>query len=210
MYLIDNTYFKNKYEIENVLESNSGVASKLDDYIETYVIEFLQKLFGAVDFEELNSNITAGVLDVGAPQKWLNFVNGETYTENGKTLVWRGLVHLNGSVKRSLLTNYIYCKIIADLQTNNGQATLEAKNVINNVMRSQYVNTWNELAKEFQCQNGVNGVYSEINGVPFYDYYGSDTGSGYVTLSQYLTHKNNDFENTNLNFVQFQNRLNLG
>ena len=210
MYLIDNTYFKYKYQIDGILESASGVSTKLDAYIDMYVIDFLQKLLGAVDFEDLNSNITAGALDLGAPQKWLDFVNGVTYTDNGKTFVWRGLLYTDGSIKRSLLTNYVYCNIIADLETNNGTAVIDSKNVVKGVMRSHYVGVWNELAEQFGLCNSIVGNVSYVNGIPFYDYYGNSEGNGYVTMAKFLLDHRVDYENVNLYFVEVQNRFDLG
>lgn len=210
MYLIDNTYFKNKYQIDGILESQSGVSTKLTAYIDNFVVEFLQKLLGAVDFEDLNSNITDGVLDSGAPQKWLDFVNGASYTDNGKTYVWRGLLYLNGSVKRSLLTNYVYCQIIADLETKNGTAVMETKNVVKSVMRSQFVNVWNELAEQFDVCNNIIGNVSYIDGVPFYDYYGGSEGNGYVTMAKFLIDNKANYENVNLFIREYQNRFDLG
>lgn len=212
MYLIDKTYFANKYQIDNILESNSGVSSKLDAYIETYVIDFLQKLLGAVDFEDLDSNIENGALNSDAPQRWKDLINGQTYTSNGQTYVWKGLLYTNGSVKRSLLTNYVYCMILADLETNNGKIVLNAKNVITNVPRTHFVNVWNELAVEFQhCNDLYNFMPTYfIDGVPFKDYYNDKKGNGYVTLSEFLNYRKSDFEKTNLTFIEAVNRLNLG
>lgn len=211
MYLIDNTYFKNKYQIDGILESANGVSSKLDAYIDNCVVEFLQTLLGAVDFEDLNSNIENGVLDENAPQRWLDFVNGTTYTKNGKDYVWKGLIYTNGSVKRSLLTNYVYCQIIADLETNNGTAVIETKNVVKSVMRSQFVTIWNELAEQFNsfC-NQSTATVTYIDGVPFYDYYGNTEDNGYVTMATFLKDHEEDYANVNLTFVQPQNRFDLG
>lgn len=211
MYLIDNTYFKNKYQIDGILESQSGASLKLNAYIENYVIEFLQKLFGAVDFEDLNSNITDGVLEDDAPQKWLDFVNGVTYTKDGKDYVWKGLLYQNGSVKRSLLTNYVFCKVIADLETGNGKNVIQTKNVQQQTMRSHFVTIWNELAEQFNsfCNNQI-GTVTYIHGVPFYDYYGMGEDNGYVTMATFLKDHEEDYANVNLTFVQPQNRFDLG
>jgi hypothetical protein len=97
MYLIDKTYFRNKLQINGLYDGNNGIEAKLDDYISIYVIDFLQKLLG-VDFEELKANITDGVLDTGAPQRWLDLINGKSYTKDGKDYVWKGLLYQNGSV----------------------------------------------------------------------------------------------------------------
>lgn len=211
MYLIDNTYFVNKYQIDGILESNNGVSQKLNDYIENFVIDFLQTLLGAVNFTELDSFITDGVLDDNAPQEWKDLVNGKTYQKNGKTYVWKGLVYLKGSQKRSLLTNYIFCKIIADIETNNGLATISTKNAVKGVPRSHFVNVWNELCEQVGVMPIEHRRYTLTYhfGVPVYDYFVKGCNeNGYVTLFQYL--KDFDFEGVNYGFLEFMNRLDIG
>ena len=204
MYLIDKTYFTNKYEIEQILEIDSKNAVTLNAYIEDYVVEFLQTLLGAADFTDLNNSIENGALKDDAPQRWKDLVNGCTYDDK----FWKGLIYQNGSVKRSLLTAYVYCKIIADLEANNGRAVIQTKNVKVNVMRSQFVSVWNEVASQF-LQYSENGILQFVDGVPFYDYYQPAIGDGYVTLSQFLNDKSDVYTKTNLCFIEPINRLDV-
>ena len=148
MYLIDKTYFRNKLQISGLYDGNNGLETKLDDYISIYVIDFLQKLLG-VDFEDLKANITDGVLDAGAPQKWLDLINGKTYTKDGKDYVWKGLLYQNGSVKLSILANVVYCSLMHDLATGNGQISVDVKSSRMLVPRKNYVEVWNEIANQF-------------------------------------------------------------
>ena len=197
MYLIDKTYFRNKLQISGLYDSNNGVEKKLDDYISIYVIDFLQKLLG-VDFEDLKANITDGVLDTGAPQKWLDLINGKTYTKDGKTYIWKGLLYQNGSVKLSILANVVYCNLIHDLVTGNGQISVDVKSSRMLLPRKNYIEVWNEIANQFNQSVDLQPKISFINGVRFTDYYGGLSDNGYRTLSDLLIDFEEDYQNVNL------------
>ena len=197
MYLIDKTYFRNKLQISGLYDGNNGIETKLDDYISIYVIDFLQKLLG-VDFEELKANITDGVLDAGAPQKWLDLINGKTYTKDGKTYIWKGLLYQNGSVKLSILANVVYCNLIHDLVTGNGQISVDVKSSRMLLPRKNYIEVWNEIANQFNQSVDLQPKISFINGVRFTDYYGGLSDNGYRTLSDFLIDFEEDFPNVNI------------
>ena len=197
MYLIDKTYFRNKLQVSGLYDGNNGIEAKLNDYISIYVIDFLQKLLG-VDFEDLKANITDGVLDTGAPQKWLDLINGKTYTKDGKTYVWKGLLYQNGSVKLSILANVVYCNLIHDLVTGNGQISVDVKSSRMLLPRKNYIEVWNEIANQFNKSVDLQSKISFINGVRFTDYYGGLSDNGYRTLSDFLIDFEEDYQNVNL------------
>ena len=197
MSLIDKTYFRNKLQINGLYDGNNGLETKLNDYISIYVIDFLQKLLG-VDFEELKANITDGVLDAGAPQKWLDLINGKTYTKDGKDYVWKGLLYQNGSVKLSILANVVYCNLIHDLVTGNGQISVDVKSSRMLVPRKNYVEVWNEIANQFNQSVDLQPRISFINGVKFTDYYGGLSDNGYRTLTDFLIDFEDDYPNVNI------------
>ena len=196
MYLIDKTYFRNKLQISGLYDGNNGIETKLDDYISIYVIDFLQKLLG-VDFEELKANITDGVLAAGAPQKWLDLINGKTYTKDGKDYVWKGLLYQNGSVKLSILANVVYCSLMHDLATGNGQISVDVKSSRMLVPRKNYIEVWNEIANQFNQSVDLQPKISFINGVRFTDYYGGLSDNGYRTLTDFLIDFEEDYPNVN-------------
>ena len=196
MYLIDKTYFRNKLQINGLYDGNNGLETKLDDYISIYVIDFLQKLLG-VDFEDLKANITDGVLDTGASQKWLDLINGKTYTKNGKDYVWKGLLYQNGSVKLSILANVVYCSLMHDLATGNGQISVDVKSSRMLVPRKNYIEVWNEIANQFNQSVDLQPKISFINGVRFTDYYGGLSDNGYRTLTDFLIDFEEDYPNVN-------------
>lgn len=197
MYLIDKTYFRNKLQINGLYDSNNGIETKLDDYISIYVIDFLQKLLG-VDFEDLKANITDGVLASGAPQKWLDLVNGKTYTKDGKTYIWKGLLYQNGSVKLSILANVVYCSLMHDLATGNGQISVDVKSSRMLVPRKNYIEVWNEIANQFNQSVDLQPKISFINGVKFTDYYGGLSDNGYRTLTDFLIDFEEEYPNVNI------------
>ena len=197
MSLIDKTYFRNKLQINGLYDGNNGLETKLDDYISIYVIDFLQKLLG-VDFEELNTNIVSGVLEPTAPQRWLDLVNGKTYTKDGKTYIWKGLLYQNGSVKLSILANVVYCSLMHDLATGNGQISVDVKSSRMLLPRKNYVEVWNEIANQFNQSVDLQPKISFINGVRFTDYYGGLSDNGYRTLSDFLIDFEEDYQNVNL------------
>ena len=197
MYLIDKTYFRNKLQVSGLYDGNNGIEAKLNDYISIYVIDFLQKLLG-VDFEDLKANITDGVLDTGAPQKWLDLINGKTYTKDGKTYIWKGLLYQNGSVKLSILANVVYCNLIHDLVTGNGQISVDVKSSRMLLPRKNYIEVWNEIANQFNQSVDLQPKISFINGVRFTDYYGGLSDNGYRTLSDFLIDFEEDYQNVNL------------
>lgn len=197
MYLIDKTYFRNKLQISGLYDGNNGIETKLDDYISIYVIDFLQKLLG-VDFEELNTNIVSGVLEPTAPQRWLDLINGKTYTKDGKDYVWKGLLYQNGSVKLSILANVVYCNLIHDLVTGNGQISVDVKSSRMLVPRKNYVEVWNEIANQFNQSVDLQPKISFINGVKFTDYYGGLSDNGYRTLTDFLIDFEDDYPNVNI------------
>jgi len=197
MYLIDKTYFRNKLQISGLYDSNNGIETKLDDYISIYVIDFLQKLLG-VDFEDLKANITDGVLDTGAPQKWLDLINGKTYTKDGKTYIWKGLLYQNGSVKLSILANVVYCNLIHDLVTGNGQISVDVKSSRMLLPRKNYIEVWNEIANQFNQSVDLQPKISFINGVRFTDYYGVLSDNGYRTLTDFLIDFEEEYPNVNI------------
>jgi hypothetical protein len=197
MYLIDKTYFRNKLQIDGLYESNTGIETKLNDYISIYVTDFLQKLLG-VDFEELKANITDGALNDDAPQKWLDLVNGKTYTKDSKNYVWQGLIYQNGSVKLSILANVVYCSLIHDLVTGNGQISIDVKSSKMLVPRKNFIEVWNEISEQLNQSYWNEPTISYRNGVKFTDYFGNKTDNGYVTLADFLIDFEIDYPNFNV------------
>lgn len=207
MYLIDETYFTNKLEIHGIFDSNNGVAEKLNDYIDIYVSEFMQKLLGTKDFNELKNHIE-GALKEDAPEKWANLINGTTYIYNGVERIYEGLIKQKGSVKVSILANYVYCKLIADIETLNGKAVIDPKSSTKMLPRNHFVTVFNEIASEFISTNMYPSVRF-IGSVKFIDYLKKDSATDYVTLSEFLIENETEYPNANVSFIETINQFDL-
>jgi hypothetical protein len=213
MYIIDASYFEGYEDVPNVNELQGEASDVLERYIDDKVRLFLQERLNSVLYNDLDSNVTDGVLDEGAPQKWLNFVNGCDYTKDGKTYTWRGLIYANGLLKKSLLTNYVYCYWLAgNVSTvlGIGEAVTEAKNAISINSTQRWVTTWNAYVEAYQGKGcGSNIDFYFVNNVPIYDYFRGNSNSNYVNMVQFLTDNETDYPDTNLIVEDFKNQLGL-
>lgn len=213
MYLIDASYFIREIHIPNVNESNTDSGVKLDYFIDEKVRLLLStKALGSVLFTDLNNSVTNGILSNTAPQKWKDLVNGKTYTKDGETYVWEGLLQTKGTFKKSLLAYYTYYYWLMDnvsLVSGVGELRGESKNTVNVNSTQRLTIIWNEFVKMYQgentCYNGVKYVY---NGVPVADYYNQNSGN-YVSLLQFLKDNETDYPDATLEMFEFKNQLGL-
>ena len=193
MYLISATatYFKGQIAVSNLTEPNSSVGELLNVYIDERVRLLLQNLLGNVLFDDLDSNITNGVLDNDAPQKWKDFVNGVNYTIDGKTFVWGGV--------KELLAFFVYHEFKSDLLLKDDR--IQPKNVTVTNPNSHLVSVWNQFLSMYQSGTicGCVRNYSYV------------LNNGYVSCLRYLLDKSTDFVDPNLYyFTNSPNSNSLG
>lgn len=153
MYLIDQTYFIKQYNIPNLNEMDSDVFSNLEQYIDKDVRSLLRNALGYSLFKDLDSNITDGVLNVGAPQKWQDFVNGVEYTKDDNTVKWKGIAYEEGLSKTSLLVPYVYHNWLRDnisQVTGIGEKVISAQNAVNANSNQRIVAAWNDFMDMYQ------------------------------------------------------------
>jgi hypothetical protein len=151
MYLIDGTYFTRELSIPNVNEMQTEVSDNLEMLVDEKVRLFLQVILGFELYTDLDDNITNGVLDANAPQKWKDLVNGKDYTDGSKR--WDGLLQTYGTYKKSLLANYVFYYWLSGNTTSVsgvGEVNIKAKNAVN-VMPNQRLSTvWNGFIEMYQ------------------------------------------------------------
>lgn len=213
MYLIDASYFIREIHVPNVNESNTDSGVKLEYFIDEKVRLLLStKALGNVLFTEFNGYVANGVLSNTAPQKWKDLVNGKTYTKDGESYVWEGLLQTKGTFPKSLLAYYTYYYWLMDnvsLLGGVGEVRGEAKNAISVNSTQRLVKVWEDFVKMYQgenaCYNGVKYIY---NGVPITDYYNQNSGN-YVSLLQYLYDNETDYPDATLEMFEFKNQLGL-
>ena len=213
MYIITPDYFQKQYTIPNIDEMDSKNATVLEICIDQYVRLLLQNALGYNLWKELDLNITDGVLDIGAPQKWLDLVNGKTYTKEGKTFTWKGLIYTEGIYKGSLLVPFVYYQFLKEnvsLLTGTGEKVLDASNAIGVNSTQRMVMSWNDFVNQYQGQSlfshHVNRYYHD--GVLVEDFFtGND--SEQVNLIQYLEDNETDYPDAQRMIYYVKNQLGL-
>ena len=212
MYIITPDYFQKQYTIPNIDEMDSKNATVLEICIDQYVRVCLQNALGYNLWKELDLNITDGVLNTGAPQKWLDLVNGKTYTKESKTFTWKGLIYTDGIYKGSLLVPFVYYHFLKEnvsLLTGTGEKVLDASNAIGVNSTQRMVMSWNDFVNQYQgqCFNySVNRYYHD--GVLVEDYFtGND--SEQVNLIQYLEDNQSDYIDAHKRLYNVKNQLGL-
>lgn len=205
MYLINEANFTREISVPNLTSSQSGNAENLTKYGDEKPRLLLQNSLGSVLFTDLDSQVTNGILDNDADQKWKDLVNGKEY--DGK--VWKGLNYDEGSFKVSLLAYFTYWNWLNDSLSSNLQ--VQVKNAENVNDTNSLVNVWNTFIQMYQ-----GGVYDFgkkvyiINGTTFVDWYNGNN-SNYVNLLQFLQDNPLDYPNPQLyNFGNSSNSNSLG
>lgn len=207
MYLINEANFTRELSIPNLTSSQSGNATELGYYGDEKPRLLLQMSLGNVLFSQLDSQVTNGLLNDDADQKWINLVDGCEY--DGK--VWRGLNYQEGSFKVSLLAYFTFWNWLNDSNSNNYQT--QVKNADNINPTSTMVNIWNRFLEMYQGLNNFGCLprISNVNGATFVDYYQGGTNSNYVNLLQFLQDNATDYPNAQLyTFDNLSNSNSLG
>ena len=209
MYLIDKTYFLKSISVPNTEEPTSDASTDLDMSIDRYARQFLQMSLGNVLFADLDSYIIDGELDVLAPQKWLDLVNGVSYTKDGADYVWQGLKYDLGLYKVSILAYYTYVNHYQNtVNSTLGQVGIDPKNGMIVNPTEHLVSVWNEFVEMYQGANCSNSVTSYHNGVLFTDYY-QFKENGYVSYLQFLEDNKDVYEGFKANVINFKNSLGI-
>jgi len=209
MYLIDKTYFLKSISVPNTEEPTSDASTELDMSIDRYARQFLQMSLGNVLFADLDSYIIDGELDALAPQKWLDLVDGVSYTKDGVDYVWQGLKYDLGLYKVSILAYYTYVNHYQNtVNSTLGQVGIDPKNGMIVNPTEHLVSVWNEFVEMYQGANCSNSVTSYHNGVLFTDYY-QFKENGYVSYLQFLEDNKDVYEGFKANVINFKNSLGI-
>lgn len=209
MYIIDKTYFNGILNIPNIYEVNSDELNNLNKNIDKYARLFMQEFLGVELFGDFDSHLTGGVLDVNAPQKWKNLINGVVYTINDKTFKWEGLIYTEGTINTSLLANFVYYYSYQNsINSSVGQVVVNPRNAENINPSEHLTNVWNEFIYMYQGGIVTSPKQYFHNGTLFVDYY-NDRQSGYVSLLQFVTDKKTDYENINAPCFEYKNRFGI-
>lgn len=194
MYLIDTSYFVREYSIPNINELQSETATNFGYYIDDKVRLFLQQTLGYANFNDLDGNITDGVLGGGAPQKWLDLVNGTEYTKGGKTLKWNGLLYTNGTFKKSLLTPYVFHEWLRENATTNTGQVIDTANMQRLSLTPRLTDVWNAFVYQYQKdrRNYLPKVKQEGN-AKYIDFL-FESNDNYVSMLRFLQDNSDSYD----------------
>lgn len=175
--IIERSYFIGEIHIPNSqnLEPNSDVVgngSDLDLFIEKHERSILIKCLGYGLFRkfesQLDSSKSNGLKD-DTSEEWDDLLNGKDYIKNGQPCFWRGLTFNDGSLKRSLIAQYIYCEYLRKDSVHysgTGFKQEKTKNAVSVSPDMLYVNAFREFHEltEFSCENkDVKSLYDFLS-----------------------------------------------
>jgi len=210
MYIVDPTYFIKKLSIPNIEEHGSPEAIELESSIDRYARQFLQITLGNTLFADLDNNVTDGVLDLTAPQKWLNLVNGCNYTVSGKSYTWKGLIYEEGTFKESILAYFVYLNNYqTTVNTRMGQVVLEGKNSMNQNPSEHITGIYNDFVEMYQGNTCNEPSIYWINNLLVKDYAQGFNNTGYVSFLQFLNDNVVDYPDFTAGYLKFENRFGL-
>ena len=212
-YIVDETYFVRKYLVPNSGELNSGAYEELQGYIDSKARLCLKDVLGYELFKDFDSNVTDGNIDAGAPQKWLDLVNGVEYTLDGTLYRWNGLKEIDGAFKESLLTPFIFYHWLYDnasKMSGVGEVVINAKNAINVNSTQRLVSTWNEFIGSYQTgYNNYSPSAYYHRGIKVIDWVGNNTNNDYVSLIKFLSDNDTDYADASLKLYKPMNQLGI-
>lgn len=189
MYIIDASYFQKEKPIPNLLELNSSTLDELNYLIDGKVRLLLRNILGFELFNELDSNITNGVLNDNAPEKWHNLLKGFTYFKGDDVYRWQGLIYSEGCLNHSLLADFVYYHWIHNNATTNtgvGLVRLKSKNAVNVSYSAELSKHWNNFVNQYK-----GNCY------------------GTVSLVDFLIDNKEDYPNANLYDYKFINEFGI-
>lgn len=214
-YVINGEDFKREFSIPNTDEMNSKTLVELNSFIGEVPRLLLRRALGAVNVADFESYLVDGLFPddtTGIPQKWINLVNGVTYTVDDVDYVWDGLLPSFGF---SILVKATYHNWLTKNITylsGVGEVQAEAKNAKSANSTQRLVELWNEFVGNYQgslCHTAISNVYHigipQINGY----YYGYGNNTDGVSLIQFLSQNTDVYEDCPLWRYEIENQLGL-
>lgn len=193
--IIDASYFtQGELLIPNAVDLNANssvnnIVSTLDSLIIKYERQLLLDALGSVNYNELvleleklpfKEDTEPPTLET-AGQKWIDLVNGATYTYEDETYIWDGL--------KSMIPYYIYCMYLRSDEVEYSTTGM-ARNAVTNADRSPYILKY---VTSWSCFLELNQGESDVT----------------VSLVTYMGHKKDDFSTPKLKLYPKVNRFGI-
>lgn len=150
---IDRTYF-NQNSVAGLPDSdvvNSLLSNQL--FIDRCEKDVLMKLLGRALYNDLIANKDTADTE----NKWYKFIYGSTFTVDGITLTWTGIVNAE---KRSFLANFVCCEVLKQLEftlSDTGLSRQQAQQADKLGMMPRYADVWNDMVRMY----GDCSIYAE-------------------------------------------------
>jgi hypothetical protein len=162
----------------------SGSTVNLTTTLDTNdVIDFLGSSFTQSTGDSL-------ILTPFAPQKWVDFVKGKTYTTNGTSYRWKGLIFPLGKKNVSLVAEFVYSKWVREQSSTMsglGNVAVEGVNARNVSAVDNYVNAYNSFVELYQ----------------------GETKGNYVSCRQFLKDNEADYPEAALPEFKYENQFGI-
>jgi len=206
--IIDSSYLSGSLQLPNIKATypNSDILGNkalLQKFIDEHEVELMIYAIGNVDYAEFLAQFdpATGLL-IGSPiAKWEKFINGETYVIDGETFRWKGLRYTEGTIKKSLIADYIYSKFLDSFSVTvsgaGGQRSRsQNSSAVNTIPQS--VNAWNNFITKYQGgadDGGMASMFSSTLGTTQGIDWTTNRSEYFVSMLQYFEDKETDFPN---------------
>ena len=193
----------------DISASNSpSQESELEYFIKIHERQLMLNALGVTLFKEFDAITDLTTAD----QKWIDLVDGVTYTLDDKKYLWEGL---RGYNKNSLVASYIFCEFLRNDEstyTTTGIAQNMAKNAQNYSYTPKYISAWRQFIEKYQAQADCSPmIIRDHFGNVGLDYYQNNNSE--VSLYRFLTDQNeldaNAFPDFEFKFYENQNSLGI-
>ena len=228
------TYFKKDIYLPHAkvgaTDAVTDVEIRLDDFIDEYEQDCLEKCFGSRLYLEFTNNLDdtePTFITSGADAKWGYLLNGQSYTNsNGEAVVWKGIrqktVSLGSSDEgvydASFLAQYIYFfheSNASITRSNAGNVRSKSANAERVSPTPKAVKAWRKFVKLVQGEMLENPYFYKNSSIGLggcaVDYYATTENSN-ISLYQFIADQNDLVEDTYENFEPkaWGNMNNLG
>lgn len=205
--ITNESYYKLDIYIPNVVNDAPEVndvsnKTELQNAMSQYEREALQYLLGYNLYTEFSNQFDVDSDDIwtikaGVDQKWLDLLNGTTYTIDDVEYTWKGLIYKDGNLDKSLLAYYVYYNFLSNDVEHYASIGIETENAQNATRVSaiaKAVKAWHNFYIQSVGNYNYPAYITNSSGCTGIDWFGSD--DGVRSLYQYIRDINNQTPDT--------------
>lgn len=137
--IIDTSFFYQQLAVPQI--TDPGVSNELVMFIKDYEPSLLTNLLGY--------ELYKAYLALPGAARMVNLLSGDEFVNRcGELTKWKGLVFIDGSLKKSLIANHVYYWFTRNQATNStsgGEKTTKSENSVEASPRFKQSRAWNEM-----------------------------------------------------------------